>query len=287
MYYGEAKCEIVADLGDEVVIEMKVGKVDADCRHDNGHGHFHPEPSVRLLVDKQHVTGVPPDAVYVANEREKILQEAEREAEQIKKKARAYVRSIRLDANERLSESTKRLKETNNLIDKCHGLREHLRVLDGKYKWFVIFDRDFETDDKSYIVPLGDISKYAKNSNWWLADYEKVSSSGNASDTSVRLEFFERDIDGVRERCLYSAKGFETLDEAKAFLLEMIESGKIIVDGGVRDTCLKHEISSDKADVYLKEYNKKEKGWNMKKLDKLRGEVNKLEGEIVIAEMAT
>lgn len=200
-YYGNQECEIIADLGDEVVIEIVNGEMYYQDEYE-----AYSEPTyVKIVVDKKMITSSKLDPKGMAKEYSEMISKAKLEIAKFKDEHRNNL----YEERRKLQDDIKKLEKK---ALKYQGLKEYVEYLSDEIKYIVYLD--------SYKHSIQKFSMAMCHYN----DSELASVSfrnnkyGKDKLTAMYLSEYS-DESGIN----YEIKGFKTLDEAKQFYLELVE----------------------------------------------------------------
>lgn len=265
MYYGTVKVELVADIGDEYVVELIYGEYEDGDEY----GSYFEPAYTKIIVPKNMITEHPLVDDSIINIHKQMIIDTESE-----------IRKMKSDANSKIREQhrtyTDQIKELKERGSKYRGINEYLKFIDGEYEYFV-----FEACDYSNKVGIRrfDEAMCSGDKHELAAISYRAGNHHNKkyfNDGSLFLNQYSDDSGS----CKYKIRGFVTLDEAKSFFKSQIDSGDIKPSGCVVTACDKWDIQCDKVDEYKTELEKTHKADIIKKRTKLKAELETLKNLI-------
>jgi len=166
------------------------------------------------------------------------------------------------------------LKEVRARVEKfeAHGLVEYLNFLEGKYEYAVIDKYRYE------IIKLDE--KFCSCDRVDLAAVSfRSTRNGQQKRNNGSLYIHQYSDDSGSN---YKMKAFPTLDEAKEYLIGLVESGEVkpvnvnLGDLFGQKKC-KYPITSPKIEAFIAEQKQKNDEYRQKEIDKKKKEITKLE----------
>jgi len=77
-YYGNQKCEVITEIGKEVVIELLIGEVELEGAEYDEPAYVEPYHT-KIIVDKRHLSDVPLTSMDIIAEKDRAIREAAKE----------------------------------------------------------------------------------------------------------------------------------------------------------------------------------------------------------------
>ena len=261
VYYNNIECGLVQKLDDnESVIELDAGVE----YFDDEFGEYAEPFQRRIVVNNK-------DLYKYKITKDKVLQELEdyktKEANEIQKSKQRILN----DANKEKREILDEIKKHKEKFKKIEILEEMYNYVTGEYKYFVGIENSYS---KLFGIIKSDAcnSEHDKNSLASVSFRTKNNYTGDIKDVFKMYLGQYSDDSGSRGEI----KGFRTLEEAKTYLVQLIESGKMTIDDYITREYTKWNLESPRVTEYIKINKEKTEEKRQNDIDKLEQQLKDL-----------
>ena len=247
-FYCNKPCIILADLGNEAVIEIQISEYFDD-------DYCEPITS-SIIVDKKYLSE---KQVDVQKEFEKTL----RDIEAAKRNSEAELRNKKVEAEAEIKSIKERTK-------KYKGLEQWLLYLEGKLQWFVMYE--YNSAKVKNICHISELNYGERPSKPQGFIFRETVDYYNRGRSEVEM-FINRYSDwsgSSSDAC----RGFETIDEALKIFIASLD--KTEIDRNTLSIAEKHKVTHSKIEAYKKEQEEIKEKSRLEKIEKLKKELEEL-----------